>query len=876
MQRHERLLPSGTVVDRYVIERPIGSGAMGDVYAARDTKLSRTVAIKVLPEASAGDPGRVKRFLREAELASALNHPAIVSVFDAVSPVLVMELVEGRTLREWAGDTRDLARIATVMAAVADGLACAHAAGIVHRDLKPENILVARGDLPKIVDFGVAKLTERLPGASCDSDTMPSAAIGTPAYMAPEQVNGGGVDGRTDVFAFGCVLYELLTGRSPFLRDTPVETMHAVLHDTPAAPRTLRRDLPPSLDRIVRRCLAPDPDERYQSIKDAALDLREFARGEAVETAERRGSRRRYAGVAAAIVLAFVLLIVIRNRDVDSGHAFAGSPPLAERSMVRLTNGGNVTAGAISPDGKVFAYATDDGATQTLWVKQIATGTTVRVIPPERVYYEDVAVSPDGNYIYYGLSRPDERNVVDLMQLPLLGGERRRIVHDFDNWFAVSSDGKRVAFRRMNATDRIHRLFVADIDSGEEQLILTRAYPNIIGALAWRPDGTRITFVDSSRNRNWKSVISEINPVTHALSHIATPAGWSWLGPLAWLPDGNRIVLTVYQLQQSPQIWLLDTQSGKGHKITSDISNYPSLSVTSDGQSLLATRCDFSMNIWTTSLQRPGVARAMTSGLGNRYGGGGVRWTDAGEIVFTTEFGGHPPALVAIPAHGGPPRQLARGGSFWSPALSPDGKRLAFVSDRSGTPQIWTSAVDGSDARQLTHDGLAAYPSWMPDGRSLVYVTIEPKQAICRIDANGGEPERLTDGPGNFPLVSPDGKWLLCRLRAADGQSPLWRTALLPIGVRAEPRFFDIPHDGRHSATAWLPDGSGFAFTERTSGVDNIWVQPIDGSSPRQLTHLDSGEIANLDIDRKGRVAFVRVLVTSDLVAISDFAGRPD
>lgn len=843
------------------------------------------VAVKVLREESTGDSGRVKRFLREAELASALNHPAIVTVFDAGSHVLgegccvsivVMELVEGTTLREWGRDTRDLSRIATLMASVADGLACAHAGGIVHRDFKPENVLVARGGLPKIVDFGVAKLTERLPGSSSASDTMPAATIGTPAYMAPEQVNGAEVDARTDVFAFGCVLYELFTGRSPFLRDTPVETMHAVLHDTPPAPRALRPDLPASLDRIVRRCLAPSPDERYQSVKDAALDLREFARGEAIDAAKKRRSWRSYGGVAAAVALALVIIVLIRNRGVDSGRAFARPPSLAERSMVRLTNGGNVTCGAISPDGNVIAYTTDDGGAQTLWVKQIVTGTTVPVIPPERIYYQGIAVSPDGNYIYYSVSHPEERNVVDLMQVPLFGGERRRIVHDFDDWFAVSPDGKRVAFRRMNAADRIHRLFVADVETGEEQLILTRVFPNVIGALAWRPDGSRITFVDSSRRRNWKSTLSEINLSTHALSRIATPADWSWIGPLAWLPDRARIVLTVYQLQQTPQIWLLDSRSGSGRKVTADISYYPSVSITADGQSLLATRGDSSSNIWTTSLQHPNVVRPLTKGFGNRYGGGGVRWMPYDRIVFTSVMGSHPPTLVTMPAGGGQPQPLVHGGAFWNPALSPDGKRLAFISDRSGAPEVWISSPNGSEPRQVTHDGVAAFPSWTPDGRSIVYVTLEPKQAICRIAAAGGDPELLVDRPANYPVVSPDGKWLLCRLRSQNGESPLWRTALLATGGHAAPRYFDVPRDGSHPAAAWLPDGSGFAFVERTNGVSNIWLQPVDGSLPRQLTHFDSGEIENVDIDRNGRIAFERTLVSSDLVAVSHFTDRPD
>src|SRR5450432_1736347 len=364
-RRPDGSIASGTIIDRYLVDVLLGTGGMGEVYAARDQQLGRTVALKILAPDRAADPSRVQRFLREAQLASSLSHPAIVTVYDSGSTTLAdgrvvyflaMELVDGETLSVWARSARDPQKIVELLAIVADGLARAHASGIVHRDLKPQNIMVARGGHPKILDFGVAKLIEPQPGVADSSETAPSQAVGTGAYMAPEQVEGVAVDHRADIFAFGAVMYEALTGRAPFARGTIVESMHAVLHDQPETP-----DVAPELARIIRKCLVKDREERYQSIKDVAIDLREALSAPSVGTS--RAKARVHTGIAFGVAILLATFIALAfGRDRRNGPSALAAPnPVTPLMMRRVTNSGNISAGAVSPDGNYIVHSTVDG-----------------------------------------------------------------------------------------------------------------------------------------------------------------------------------------------------------------------------------------------------------------------------------------------------------------------------------------------------------------------------------------------------------------------------------------------------------------------------------------------------------------------------------
>ncbi|HEX2123062.1 MAG TPA: LpqB family beta-propeller domain-containing protein [Thermoanaerobaculia bacterium] len=853
-------VPTGTRVGRYEIVSLLGAGGMGEVYAANDSNLGRRVALKILPPHRTKDPERVERFVREARASSALNHPAIVSVHDAGSEdgvhFLAMELIDGEPLSAWLRKNRNLARTVEIMAQVAEGLARAHANGIVHRDLKPENIMVSNSGYAKIVDFGVAKLTERLDGRGHTGASTPTSRVGTTAYMSPEQVEGGGIDHRSDVFAFGTVLYEALTGRNPFASEQYADTLHNVVHLDPPL-----EDVPAPLRRIVRRCLQKEPEQRYHSLKDAALDLRE-ALAETAPPPAPPTRARLAAAVIALAVLAAAAAFVLSRRTVAP-----------EMKMTRLTNSGRVGTAAISPDGKYLVYAEREGDMQALYVKQIATGTVTRIAEPAPVYYYNLRVSPDGNYVLY-LSHPrSEPNVVHVYAMPLLGGTARRIAADTEFWYSLSPDGTRVVFRRFNAFEREGQVTIAQVDGSGEEVVMRRRYPHYVAAPVWAPEGKSILFVGGIEGEKDSFGLFELTLDGGAIARVPAPKFTS-VGSYAALPDGSGMLVAAYDREQPPQIWFVPHGESTGRKITNDISAYHSVTPTADSKSFVTVRDVTDSNVFTAPVGGDDRAlRPVTTGVGNIVGVGGVRWIGTREILFTgLESATH--TFFAVGAQGGSPRRLLHNYTVWHPSVSADGSRIAFVSEKSGTAQIWIADASGENARQLTQGSPVGMPSFTPDGKSVVYLTTRDTQYAWRIDVEGKtQPVRLTDVPTSRALVSPDGRWLLCRLRSREPNVALWRTAIVPLDRKGPPRYFDqIPRYGASPVLQWHPSGEGFLFLDGKGGVPNVWMQDLAGNEPRQLTFFTSGDIFSYELSADGTtLALSRGQASSDAVLIRDF-----
>jgi len=530
-------LAPNTRIDRYQIRSLLGKGGMGEVYLAEDLRLHRKVALKILPAAVASNQERMRRFEQEATAAAALNHPHIAHIYEIGESegihFIAMEHIDGDTLRDKIHrDKAPLQKLLKYLTQVAEGLTKAHAAGIVHRDLKPDNIMITRDDYAKILDFGLAKLIEpqMALGSGGDAPNKVATAImaqhssagmvmGTAGYMSPEQAQGKvkEIDQRSDIFSFGCILFEAVTGQNPFADESIIKSLHKVVYEGAPPIKDFNPSAPPDLQRVIRRCLAKDREERYQTIKDVALELKELRQAMigagdfdhtvtssgTTETLSRQRTeqstpstssaeyiateiKRHKKGVAiifAALVVVFaygLYKFAIQKRPVISSPAV---------KITRLTATGKVWAGVISPDGKQVVYTVDDAGQQSIWVRQVVTSSNVQIVPPSEASYAAFSFTHDGNYVYF-IKR--EKNGPDsLYQMPALGGVARKIAENVDSRAVLSADDKRIAFIRGGLSANENSLVVANSDGSGEQVIATRksAENFIFLGIAWTPDG---------------------------------------------------------------------------------------------------------------------------------------------------------------------------------------------------------------------------------------------------------------------------------------------------------------------------------------------------------------------------------------------------
>jgi eukaryotic-like serine/threonine-protein kinase len=858
-------VPAGTRVGRYEIVSLLRQGGMGEVYSAEDSQLGRRVALKILPKHRTSDPERVARFVREVRASATLNHPSIVAVHDAGRDgdvhFLAMELIDGVPLSEWMRKRRSIASRVELMAQVAEGLAKAHDAGIVHRDLKPDNIMVTADSRAKIVDFGIAKLTERSGERSAlTGSTTPTSRVGTTAYMSPEQIEGKSLDRRTDVFSFGSVLYELLTGTSPFSAAQYADTLHNVAHHEPSLDR-----IPFALRRIVQRCLRKDPARRYDSLRDTALDLREAI--QELDSAPPPKRSRKRAWISSIVALVVIAVVA---------WWFTPGPPATEpkseqRGMVmtRLTNSGKVTTAAISPDGNYLVHSENEGDGQALYVKQIATGTSTKIAERLPRYYFHLTISPDGNYVYYITSELSEPNIGNLEQLSLLGGTPRRIAEDVEFWFSLSPDGTRVVFRRFSAITRESAVTIAAVDGGGEQVVLRRTQPEYADLPVWTHDGTAITLITGNSLQRRQGSLLRLTLASGQTEVVPTPK-FPGVDSYAWLADGSGILATVYDREQPPQVWFVPAGDTEGVKVTSEVSGYHGVKPTADSHSFTAVRSVTDANIYLLDLDG-GKERALTSGVGNWVGGNGVKWLNEKEVAFSSYENGIG-TFYAVPVDGGTPRRMNRNLAMWNLVVAPDRSRIAFISDKTGANEVWVADANGANPRQLTQHGNARWPSFTPDSKSIVYQRPAESQETWRVPIEGGTAVRIIDRPTNRPSVSPDGKWVLCRLRSTTPGTPLWRTAIVPFDGKGAPRYFAVPTAGGPPTMQWHPRGDAFLFVDFVDGIANIWRQDLAGGAPRQLTKFESGEIFSFDLAPDGRrMVITRAQSTHDAVLIRNF-----
>jgi eukaryotic-like serine/threonine-protein kinase len=869
---------AGARVGCYEIIRWLGRGGMGEVYLARDLHLPRKVALKFLPKDLWADAAQVDRFRREAQAASALNHPNILTIYDFGEQgelhYIVSEFVDGTSLRERIGHLSE-AEALDYARQIGEALASAHAAGIVHRDIKPENIMVRSDGYIKILDFGLAKVSNQRLQSTRSLDELPAAGpaaslflpgrlIGTLSYMSPEQAGGEKVDLRTDVWSWGVVLYEMLAGRRPFEVFTPGDLFAAL--DRGPAPASSDK----ALNRVLGKAMRKQPQQRYPNMPAALEDLAE-ARGGPVKRSFARALRQ--LALADGMSLPWksraVLLAALALLILGAYSLFELKPGNAYRlqSTTRLTTSGNVIFAATSPAGDYISYARKERGGQALRVIQVPTNTDAERISPAAVEYAGITLSKDG-FIYY-VARQNEFG--KLYRLPLLGGVPKWVADDVDSPISFSPDEKRFAFLRDDPVERATSLILRNTEEERETKLTTLKWPQSFGSPpVWSPDGGTLLFAAVFQNP------SGGGPSNFRIMSVGAEDGkedgsvslpWHWMGKPVWLKNGKAIAVATASLgSDRGQIVEVGWPGGAVSPITHDTADYRNLSATLDAGKLVTTQLDRQSSIWMISLSGQENPHPVTTG-GRFYG---VSWTPAGKLV-SQAYTNDQPGFWLIDPHNREQQPIMQGAYAESAVVaSPDGRYLVHVSNRDGAFHLWRSDLDGTHSMRLTSG--AASESGLtitPDGKWVVYTSADAGYSLWKAPMNGGEPIRITNRDARNPAVSPDGEIVACEYY--DDASQKWTVAVLKLATGEPLRAFpQIPAGGSAVAVRWSADGRELLYALGDENeVFNIWAQPVGGGAPKKLTHFADDRIFAFAPSPDGKsLALVRGKTTSDVVVM--------
>lgn len=911
---------SGRPIGHYRIESLLGSGGMGEVYLARDTRLGRRVALKLLRPDADRNQKEKNRLLREARSAAALNHPNIVTIYSIEeagdSIFIVMEYVEGETLSA-IGRRGGLgfADVLDVGSQIAGALAAAHSAGLVHRDIKPSNVIVTRQGKVKLLDFGIAKMTKLLAGDGWDDAashthvTAEGAIVGTVAYMSPEQIRGETLDARTDIFSLGTVLYEAATGKLPFHGANPLAMMQKVSEAAPAPPSSISPVLPPKFDLLISRALAKEKEQRYPSAEELAGALNELKEELTGDFYKAEGGMRRPddgAGAesrrttsespgervtdedsprttvitirrktAAAFVAAAILVIVatglvgyeLLRQPVDSD-----TPPEPLSPMeTKLTATGNIANArpAVSPDGKYVAYAVMDSERRSsLWIRQLGAVGSALLVPTDEVEYGGIAFSRDGNYVYYSMKEAPN-NPYNLYRIPLLGGSPKKVVEDVDSTVSFSPDGGRVVFRRVFYARREGALIVANADGSDEQRVASLMFPETFGDPSWSPDGKVIACSAGHADGGSNRYVVEISTADWTMKPISTRR-WRWVGPVEWLSDGKELLMIASDSASEPyRLWRLSYPSGEARRVTNNASFYSRLSLAADSSALIVTYARRNTNVWVVPAANPRLAKRMTFGVGGFRTQ--LQWTSTGKIVFESNAAGTSDISV-MDEDGNNRRQLlgelTAQAAAGAPSVSPDGRFVAFTYDITGARHIWRIDIDGINLIQLTRGGGEDQPCFTADGNWVVYTDIgSERPTLWKVPADGGEAVQITKAFSRWPTPSPDGKLISCFY--STGEQGELKLAVVPV-VGGEP-VVTFPQVVTTSYRAkWTPDGRALSYIDLDHS--NVWLQPVEGGKPRKVTDFTSDVLFGFEWSPDGtRLACVRGVWERDLVLIENF-----